>query len=66
MALKSTLAEFQRHILKRSHKGDGSNSPRSVVFRDLKFMLALDSSIPEIQPPKKQKGKKATKEKKII
>ena len=44
MAPKSALAELCRKVLKRPHKEDGSNSPRSTSSREPNFTATLGSS----------------------
>ena len=64
MALKSALTVLQSRILnKRLHEGEGSKSLESGGSGNLKFSLAPEPSGPEpstleVQPLKKQKGKK--------
>ena len=64
--LKSILAEFRRHGLKRPLKGDESSSRASYGSGEPVFTAAPDIFIPEVNPSKKQKGKKVAKEKTII
>ena len=66
MASKLALVELRPRILKRLLEGDKSNSPRSMGSGDQVFTSAFDTFALKIHPPKKQKGKKIAKEKKII
>ena len=63
---KSILAEFSPRALKRPLEGDGSNSPASRGLGELVFTTAPDTSTTEVNPSKKQKGKKVVKEKIVI
>ena len=63
---KSVLAEFRRRALKRMLEGDRSNNPMSHGLSELVFTAALNTSILEVNLSKKQKGKKAVKEKTVV
>ena len=63
---KSAMVESKHRMLKRPHEESRSNSPRSVSFEDLKFFPAMRSSIPEVQPQKKQQGKMVTAKEKDV
>ena len=64
--LKSVLAEFRFRALKRTREGDGSNNPASHGSSEPVFIAAPDSSVPEANLSKKQKGKKVAKEKAVV
>ena len=66
MAPKTAFPEFRHRIVKRPHGESGSNSPGSAGSKDLKFIAALRSSVPEDQPQKKQKRNKTSKEKEVV
>ena len=58
MALKTAMAEFRRHILKKSYKGDGSSSPRSASFGDLKFSWPQDLLPPRLNLKRSRRERK--------
>ena len=60
---KLVLAEFRCRALKRLLEGDGSNSLVSHGSSEPVFTAAPNTSIPKVNLSKKQKGKKAAKEK---
>ena len=62
----SVLAEFCCHALKRPLEGDGSNSPTSHGSGEPVVTTAPDTSTTEVNPSKKQKGKKVVKEKTVV
>ena len=64
--LKPVLAEFRCRALKRPLEGDGSNSPVSRGSGEPIFTAAPDTSATEVNPSKKQKGKKVVKEKTVV
>ena len=66
MALKPTLAEFRRRMLNRPREGDRSSSPKSVGSGEPVFTPASDEAAPVVHPLKKQKSKKAAKEKAMV
>ena len=57
MALKSALAEYRCRILKRPPGECSSNNPAGTG--EPRFSIAPESSVPEVHPQKKLKGKKA-------
>lgn len=59
-------AEFRHRILKRPHGESYNNSPKFASFRELKFSSAIGSSVPKVQPQRKQKGKKVAKDKDVM
>ena len=66
MAPKSMMGNSRYHFLKRPHERNGSNSPGSTDSKDWKFTFVLWSSIPKVQPQKKQKGKKTSRGKEVV
>ena len=63
---KSILAEFRHRALKRPWEGDGSSSLASHRSSEPIFTATPDTSVPEVNLSKKQKGKKAAEEKTIV